>query len=34
MGESALVHVVALAAGSFYSTSKEVKVTIGGCGEE
>ncbi len=34
MGESALVHVVALAAGSFYLTSKEVKVTIGGCGEE
>ena len=34
MGESAKVHVVVLAAGKHYTTSREVKVTIGGCGED
>ena len=33
MGESAKVHIVALAGGIHYTTSREVKVTIGGCGE-
>jgi len=32
VGESSLVRVVAEAGGKFYSASKEVKVTIGGCG--
>ena len=34
MGESAKVHVVLLAEGKHYTTSREVKVTIGGCGED
>ena len=34
MGESAKVHVVVLADGKHYTVSNEVKVTIGGCGEE
>ena len=33
MGESAKVHVVVLADGKHYTISREVKVTIGGCGE-
>ena len=33
MGESAKVHVVVRAAGKHYKVSREVKVTIGGCGE-
>lgn len=33
MGESAKVHVVVLAAGKHYKVSRDVKVTIGGCGE-
>lgn len=33
MGESANVHVVVLADGKHFITSREVKVTIGGCGE-
>ena len=33
MGESAKVHVVVLAGGKHYTVSREVKVTIGGCGE-
>ena len=33
MGETARVHVVVLAEGKHYAISKEVKVTIGGCGE-
>jgi sulfur-oxidizing protein SoxY len=33
MGESAKVHVVVLAAGKHYTVSREVTVTIGGCGE-
>ncbi len=33
MGESAKVHVVVLAGGKHYTMSREVKVTIGGCGE-
>ena len=32
MGESSFVRVLAEAGGKFYSASKEVKVTIGGCG--
>ena len=32
LGESSFVRVVAEAGGRFYTTSKEVKVTIGGCG--
>jgi sulfur-oxidizing protein SoxY len=32
MGESAKVRVLVKAAGKFYVTSQEVKVTIGGCG--
>ena len=32
MGESSFVRVVAEAGGRFYTASKEVKVTIGGCG--
>jgi len=34
MGESARVHIVVLAKGKHYTTSREVKVTIGGCGED
>ncbi|HUU72425.1 MAG TPA: thiosulfate oxidation carrier protein SoxY [Burkholderiales bacterium] len=33
MGESARVHVVVLADGKYYTISRDVKVTIGGCGE-
>ena len=33
MGESAKVHVVVLAGGKHYTVSRDVKVTIGGCGE-
>ena len=32
MGESSFVRVIAEARGRFYTASKEVKVTIGGCG--
>ncbi|HLX82074.1 MAG TPA: thiosulfate oxidation carrier protein SoxY [Burkholderiales bacterium] len=32
LGESSLVRVLAEAGGKFYSASKEIKVTIGGCG--
>ena len=32
MGESSFIRVVAEAGGRFYTASKEVKVTIGGCG--
>jgi sulfur-oxidizing protein SoxY len=32
MGESAKVRVIVKAGGKFYSASREVKVTIGGCG--
>ena len=32
LGESTPVRVVAAAGGKFYTTAKEVKVTIGGCG--
>jgi sulfur-oxidizing protein SoxY len=32
MGESSFVRVLAEAGGRFYTASKEVKVTIGGCG--
>jgi sulfur-oxidizing protein SoxY len=32
MGESSFVRVVAEAGGKFFTASKEVKVTIGGCG--
>ena len=32
MGESSMVQTVVKAGGKFYSASKEVKVTIGGCG--
>lgn len=32
MGESSVVRAVVKAGGQFYSASKEVKVTIGGCG--
>ena len=34
MAETSYVHVLVLADGKFYRTAKEVKVTIGGCGEE
>lgn len=33
MGESAKIHVVVRADGRHYTTSRDVKVTIGGCGE-
>ena len=32
LGESSLVRVLAEAGGKFYSASREIKVTIGGCG--
>lgn len=32
MGETSMVSAVVIAAGKAYKTSKEVKVTIGGCG--
>lgn len=32
VGESTPVRVIAAAGGKFYTTAKEVKVTIGGCG--
>lgn len=32
MGETAKIRVVVKAGGKFYATSREVKVTIGGCG--
>ena len=32
MGQSSLIHAVVKADGKFYSTRKEVKVTLGGCG--
>jgi len=32
MGESSIVRVVAEAGGKYYTATKEVKVTIGGCG--
>jgi len=32
MGESSLVRAVAQAGGKYYTATKEVKVTIGGCG--
>lgn len=32
MGESSIVRAIVKADGNLYSTSKEVKVTIGGCG--
>ena len=32
VGESSFVRVVAEAGGKFYTASKEIKVTIGGCG--
>jgi sulfur-oxidizing protein SoxY len=32
LGESSFVRVLAEAGGRFYSASKEIKVTIGGCG--
>ena len=32
VGESSLVRVLAEAGGKFYSASREIKVTIGGCG--
>jgi len=32
VGESSFVRVLAEAGGKFYSASKEIKVTIGGCG--
>ena len=32
LGESSFVRVVAEAGGRFYTASKEIKVTIGGCG--
>jgi sulfur-oxidizing protein SoxY len=32
VGESSFVRVVAEAGGKFYSASREIKVTIGGCG--
>ncbi len=34
MSETAFVHAIVLAEGVFYRTSREVKVTIGGCGED
>jgi sulfur-oxidizing protein SoxY len=33
MGESARVHAVVLAGGKYFVASRDVKVTIGGCGE-
>ena len=32
MGESSIVRVVAEAGGKYYAATREVKVTIGGCG--
>jgi sulfur-oxidizing protein SoxY len=32
MGQTSNIKVIAKADGKFYTTSKEVKVTIGGCG--
>jgi sulfur-oxidizing protein SoxY len=32
MGESSEVRALVMAGGNLYSTTKEVKVTIGGCG--
>jgi sulfur-oxidizing protein SoxY len=32
MGKTSEVHAVVMAGGKLYSASKEVKVTIGGCG--
>ena len=32
MGQTSNVHAIVKADGKFYSTQKEVKVTIGGCG--
>jgi sulfur-oxidizing protein SoxY len=32
MGETSDIRVLAEAAGKYYSATKEVKVTIGGCG--
>jgi sulfur-oxidizing protein SoxY len=32
MGESSPVRVVVAAGGRYYTSAKEVKVTIGGCG--
>jgi sulfur-oxidizing protein SoxY len=32
MGESSLVRVVAQAGGKYYTATKEIKVTLGGCG--
>jgi sulfur-oxidizing protein SoxY len=32
MGQSSNVRAIVKAGGNLYSTSKEVKVTIGGCG--
>ena len=34
MSETAFVHVIVLARGKFYRTARQVKVTIGGCGDE
>lgn len=34
MSETAFVHVIVLANGTFYRAARQVKVTIGGCGEE
>ena len=34
MSETAFVHVIVLADGIFYRAARQVKVTIGGCGEE
>ena len=34
MSKTAFVHVIVLANGTFYRASRQVKVTIGGCGEE
>jgi sulfur-oxidizing protein SoxY len=34
MSETAFVHVIVLAKGTFYRAARQVKVTIGGCGEE
>ncbi len=32
MGQTSNVHAVVKADGKFYATSKEIKVTLGGCG--
>ena len=34
MSETAFVHAIVLGEGVFYRTAREVKVTIGGCGED